>query len=193
MKNVFQNVLLVLSLCIGFMMEAAEDLDVKVLDNQNLKVAINRSDKGDVLLLKDSFGKVLFKESIGKMEPYQRTFNLELVPKGLYYINLDKEGSLHVTTVKKTENGLEIDELSGFVFKPCFKIGKNQVRLLLSNPKKMKAEMKVYDYNGFLVGNLGSREPVLRKTLDFSHVPSGIYKVVITIDNHKFYKELEIN
>ncbi|CAM4133194.1 T9SS type A sorting domain-containing protein [Gillisia limnaea] len=193
MKNEFKNALLVLALCIGFMMEAAEDLDVKVLDNQNLMVAINRSDKGDVLLLKDTFGKVLFKDSIGKMEPYQRTFNFELVPNGIYYLNLDKEGSLLVTTIKKTENGLEIDELSGFVFKPCFEIEKRQVRLFLSNPKKMKAVMKVYDSNGVLVGNLYSRELVIKKTFNFSHVPSGIYRVEIKIDDQKFFKELEIS
>ncbi|MFO7721240.1 MAG: T9SS type A sorting domain-containing protein [Gillisia sp.] len=192
MKNVFKNSLLVVFLSIGFMMGAAEDLDVKVVDNQNLKVALNRGEKGDVLLLKDTFGKVLFKDSIGEMVSYKKTFNLELVPEGIYYLNLDKNGSLLVTAIKKTQNGLEIDKSSGFVFKPCFEIENSQVRLFLSNPKKMKAEMKVYDSNGILVGNLHSKELVLQKTLDFSRVPSGTYSVEITIDGQIFFKELKI-
>lgn len=192
MKNVFKNALLVLSLSMGFMMEAAEDLDVKVLDNQNLKVALNMGEKGDVLLLKDSFGKVLFKDSIGRMGSYEKIFNLELVPVGIYYLNLDKDNSLLVTTIKKTENGLEINKSSDFIFKPCFEIENRQVRFFLSNPKKMKAEMKVYDSKGILVGNLHSRELVLKRTLDFSNVSSGIYSVEITIDDQKFFTELKI-
>lgn len=192
MKNVFKNALLVVSLCIGFMMEAAGDLEVKVLDARNVKVALNRTEKGDILLLKDAFGKVLFKDSIGRMESYQRTFNLELVPRGIYHLHLDKENSLLVKTIKKTKNGLEIDDLSGVVFKPCFKIENRRVRFFLSNPKKMNAEMKVYDPYGIPVGNLRSRELVLKKTLDFSQVPSGTYRVEIKIDDQEFFKELKI-
>ncbi|MFN4764134.1 hypothetical protein ACKGJN_13475 [Gillisia sp. Q332] len=192
MKNVFKNALLVLFLSIGFMMGAAEDLDVKVLDGQNLKVELNRGEKGDILLLKDTFGKVLFKDSIGKMGAYEKIFNLELVPNGIYYLNLDKKGSLLITSIEKTENGLEIDELSGFVFKPCFEIEKRQVRVFLSNPGQIIAEMKVYDSKGILVGKLKSRELTIKKTLDFYDVPSGIYNVEIIIDGQKFYKALKI-
>lgn len=193
MKNVFKNAFLVLSLCTGFLMEAAEDLDVRVLDNLNLKVAINSSEVGDILLLKDTYGKVLFTDSIGEMESYQKTFNLELVPNGVYYLNLDKENSLLITTIKKTDNGLEIDELSGFVFKPCFQVEDRLVKLFLSNPKQLKAEMKVYDSNGILVGDVKSNELTVKKTFDFSQVPSGNYKVEIKIDGQKFFKELEIS
>ncbi len=192
MENVFKKALLVLTLSTGFMMEATEDLDVRVVDNQNLKVELNKGEKGDILLLKDIFGKVLFKDSIGRRVSYKKLFNLELVPNGIYYLNLDKEGSLLVTSIKKTENGLEIDKSSRFVFKPCFEIENRQVKFFLSNPKKMNAKMKVYDSNGVLVGNLSSRELVLKKTLDFSNVPSGIYSVEITIDDQKFFKELKI-
>lgn len=188
MKNVFKNALLVLSLCTGFLMEAAGDLDVKVVDRLNLKIEINRGDKGDVLLLKDTFGKILFKDNVGKMVSYRKIFNLELVPNGTYYLNLDKEASLLVTMIKKTENGLEIDKLSGFVFKPCFEIENKQVRMFLMNPKKMKAEMNVYDFNGILVGNLHSREMVVKKTLDFSSVPSGIIPLRSQLTVRNFLK-----
>lgn len=193
MKNVFKIALLVLSLCTGFLMEAAENLDVKVLGNLNLKVAINSSEKGDVLLLKDTFGKVLFKDNIARMERYQRTFNFELVPKGMYYLNLDKENSLLITTIKKTDDGLEIDELSGFVFKPCFQVEDRLVKLFLSNPKELNAEIKVYDSNGILVGGVKSKKLTVKKTFDFSSVPSGNYRVEIKIDGQKFFKKLEIS
>ena len=192
MKNVIKNALLVSFLSIGFMMGATEDLDVKVLENQNLKVELNRGEKGDILLLKNTFGKVLFKDSIGKMGAYEKIFNLELVPNGFYYLNLNKKGSLHITSVKKTENGLEIDELSRFVFKPCFEIEKSKVRIFLSNPKQITAVMKVYDSKGVLVGNLKSRDLIIKRTLDFSDVPSGIYNVETIIDGQKFYNELKI-
>ena len=77
MKNAVKFSLLVILLHTGFMMEAAEDLDIKVLDSQNLMVELNSGSKGNVLLLKDKFGKVLFKDSITTNSTYQKTFNLE--------------------------------------------------------------------------------------------------------------------
>ena len=57
MKNALKISLLVILLNTGFMMEAAEDLGIKVLDSQNLMVEINSGSMGNVLLLKDEFGK----------------------------------------------------------------------------------------------------------------------------------------
>ena len=192
MKNAVKFSLLVILLHTGFMMEAAEDLDIKVLDSQNLMVELNSGSKGNVLLLKDKFGKVLFKDSITTNSTYQKTFNLELVPNGIYYLNLDNESRIQSTVIAKTNYGLEIEKESGFVFKPLFKIKDKQVRLLLSNPEQRKTFLKVYDSSGILVGNLSSKEVELRKTLDFSHVPSGKYKIVIEINGQNFTKEVNL-
>jgi sRNA-binding regulator protein Hfq len=192
MKNAVKISLLVILLNTGFMMEAAEDLGIKVLDSQNLMVELNSGSQGNVLLLKDKFGKVLFKDSITTNSTYHKTFNLELVPNGIYYLNLDNESRIQTTVIAKTNYGLEIEKESGFVFKPIFKIKDKQVRVLLTNPEQKKTFLKVYDSYGILVGNLNSKEAVLRKTIDFSNVPSGKYRIEIGINGQNFTKEVNL-
>lgn len=192
MKNVFKNALLILSLSTGYWMEAAEDLNVKVLDSQNVKVELKNGDKGDVLLLKDIYGNVLYQDSLNLVNSYEKTFNLELVPKGIYYLSLDQKGSLLVTTIRKTEKGLEVDGFSDFTFKPCFETKSKEVRMFLNNPGELKTTLKVYDPFGILVGKMESKELVVKRTLDFSQVPSGNYIVEVEIDDQKFTNELEI-
>jgi hypothetical protein len=192
MKNAVKISLLVLLLNTGFMMEAAEDLDIKVLDSQNLMVELNSGSQGNVLLIKDKFGKVLFRDSITTNLAYQKTFNLELVPNGIYYLNLDNESRIQITAIAKTNSGLDIEKESGLVFKPLFKIEDKHVRLLLSNPEQKKTSLKVYDAHGILVGNLKSKEVVLKKTLDFSNVPSGKYWIEIQSNGQNFTKEVNL-
>jgi hypothetical protein len=192
MKNVFKVTLLVILLNTGFKMEAAEDLDIKVLDSQNLMVELNSGSKGNVLLLKDKFGKVLFRDSITTNSFYNKTFNLELVPNGIYYLNLDNESRIQTTIIAKTNSGLEIEKESGFVFKPLYKIEDKLVRILFTNSEQKKTFLKVYDSSGILIGNLTSKEVVLKKTLDFSNVPSGKYRIEIGINGQNFTKEVNL-
>ncbi len=192
MKNVFKVTLLVILLNTGFMMEAAEDLDIKVLDSQNLMVELNSGSQGNVLLIKDKFGKVLFRDSITSSSTYHKTFNLELVPNGIYYLNLDNESRIQTTAIAKTNSGLEIEKESRFVFKPSFKIKDKQIRVLLTNPEQKKTFLNIYDSSGILVGNLYSKELVLKKTLDFSNVPSGKYRIEIEINGQNFTKVVNL-
>ncbi len=192
MKNAIKVTLLVILLNTGFMMEAAVDLGIKVLDSQNLMVEINSGSMGNVLLLKDEFGKVLFKDSITTNSTYQKTFNLELVPNGIYYLNLDNESRIQTTAIAKTNSGLEIEKESDFVFKPLYKIEDKLVRILFANFEQNKTFLKVYDSSGILIGNLNSKEVVLKKTLDFSNVPSGKYRIEIGINEQNFTKEVNL-
>jgi len=110
MKNALKISLLVLLLNTGSMMQAAEDLDIKVLDSQNLRVELNGGSQGNILLIKDKFGKVLFRDSITTNLTYQKTFNMELVPNGIYYMNLDNESRIQTTVIVKTNSGLDIEK-----------------------------------------------------------------------------------
>jgi hypothetical protein len=192
MKNVINLSLLVILLSTGFVMEAAEDLGIKVLDNQNLMVDINIGSQGNVLFLKDEYGKVLFKDSITTNLSYQKTFNLELVPNGIYYLNLANDKRIQTTTIAKNNFGLEIEKDRRFVFKPLFEIKDKKVRLLLSNPAENKTFLKVLDEDGILIGELNSKDIVLKKTLDFSKVPSGKYSIEIESNGQFFTKKVNL-
>jgi hypothetical protein len=190
MKNALKISLLVLLLNTGSMMQAAEDLDIKVLDSQNLRVELNGGSQGNILLIKDKFGKVLFRDSITTNLTYQKTFNMELVPNGIYYMNLDNESRIQTTVIVKTNSGLDIEKESSFVSKPRFEIKDKQIRVLWTNSLEKKTVMNIYDSSGILVANLDSKELVLKKTLDFSNVPSGKYRIEIEVNGQNFTKEV---
>jgi hypothetical protein len=190
MKNALKISLLVLLLNTGSMMQAAEDLDIKVLDSQNLRVELNGGSQGNILLIKDKFGKVLFRDNITTNLSYQKTFNMELVPNGIYYMNLDNESRIQTTVIVKTDSGLDIEKESSFVSKPSFEIKDKQIRVLWTNSLEKKTVMNIYDSSGILVANLDSKELVLKRTLDFSNVPSGKYRIEIEVDGQNFTKEV---
>lgn len=192
MKNAIKFSLLVILLNTGYTMEAAEGLDIKVLDGQNIIVELNGGSKGNILLLKDEFGMVLFKDSITTNSSYRKAFNLELVPNGIYYLNLDNRSGIQTSVISKTNYGLEIEKEFGLVFKPFFKIINKQVRVLLTNPEESETFLNVYDSSGILVGNIKSKEMMIKKTLDFSNVPSGKYRIEIEINGQKFTEEVNL-
>jgi len=66
------------------------------------------------------------------------------------------------------------------------------VRILFANFEQNKTFLKVYDSSGILIGNLNSKEVVLKKTLDFSNVPSGKYRIEIGINGQNFTKEVNL-
>jgi len=132
----------------------------------------------------------LFRDSITTSLTYQKTFNMELVPNGIYYMNLDNESRIQTTVIVKTDSGLDIEKESSFVSKPSFEIRDKQIRVLWTNSLEKKTVMNIYDSSGILVANLDSKELVLKRTLDFSNVPSGKYRIEIEVDGQNFTKEV---
>jgi len=76
------------------------------------------------------------------------------------------------------------------VSKPRFEIKDKQIRVLWTNSLEKKTVMNIYDSSGILVANLDSKELVLKKTLDFSNVPSGKYRIEIEVNGQNFTKEV---
>lgn len=172
---------------------ASESLVVRVTDNQNLLVELDIVEEGTVLFLQDKDGEILFKDSIPAKESYRKILSLEVVPKGTYFLSVEKENRILSTVLVKNSEGVSIkEEVSGIIFKPCYKVESDKVRFFLNNPKGNKIRVKVYDESGIEVGSHASSSSVIQNSFDFSKVPAGKYTLKVKTKNRNFSKELKL-
>lgn len=190
MKNVLNLAVLLLMVS---EVKAADGFDVKVSNDRTLIVQLEKGEKGAILSFLGKDGEVLFKDSLLLNDVYRKTFNLEVIPNGVYYLSLEKENSILTTEVTKTSAGLELTgKSSKIIFKPRFKVEKDLVRVFLTNPAKTEASFKVYDRGGTLLDTVLYKDLVVSKTFDFSKLPNGMYYITVKVDGRSFYKEIEI-
>lgn len=193
MKNVLNMSMLVIFLLAGGYAKASGNLDVRVTDNQNLLVELGKVEEGTVLLLQDKNGEILFKDSILAKNSYRKILNLEVIPMGTYFFSLEKENRIQFTVLVKDSAGLKIKEdVSGVVFKPCYKMENDMVNFFLTNPKGERIEITVYDETGIEVGSTTSSNTVVEKTFDFSKVPAGNYMLQVNTKDRNFSKRLAV-
>lgn len=193
MKNVFKLSLLLLLLVTGVKMEAAEDIDVRVTEDRVLTVELEDVEKGTVLLFQGKNGEILYKDSLQLNGYYKKAFNLEVIPNGVYYLNLEGESSIRRTEVTKTAEGLKLTgKTSGIIFKPCYKVEESMVKVFLTNPEEKKAQFTVFDKRGQLVTSMDYNESIVSKTFDFSGVPAGEYTINVNVGGRTFSKKLKI-
>lgn len=193
MKNVLRIVFLVVLLLVGNFAEASEGFGVRMTEEQVLLVELAETKQGAVLILEDKNGNILFRDSITSQGSYKKRLHLELIPKGIYYLNLEKENRILSTILLKNNTGVAIQEnSSGIIFKPCYKIEKGKVKFFLTNPGEKNVRIIVYDLKGELIGSTSGSGAVIRKTFDFSGVPGGKYILHVKTENRSFLKKLTV-
>lgn len=192
MKNVFKLSLLVLLLVTG-RAKAADELEVKVTEKRTLTIELDNITIAAVLQLQGRKGEILFRDSLQSQGYYQRTFDLEVIPNGVYLVSLENENRVLTREVVKSIHGVELSgNPSETIFKPCFKVLESQVHVFLTNPGKKIAYFDVYDERGDLVTTITNRGSVIRKKLDFSQVPGGEYIIKVRVGEHTFSKNVKL-
>lgn len=192
MKNVFRFSLLVVLLSMSVRVAAADELDVKVANNQTLVVELDNVREGTVLVFKDTNGEVLFRDSLLK-GTYRKSLSLEVVPNGVYYLSLDSENNILTNVVTKSDKGIFLTgKTPSIAFKPSYKIVEKKLQVFLTNPEKKSAKIKVLDSKGIVVGVLNEEDFIVNKTLDFSRVPSGDYTIEISLGDNQFTRAITI-
>lgn len=192
MKTI-KTFLLALVLLVAFNVHAADDLNLKVNNNQNLIVKLEQIEQGSVLSLQNSSGEIIFKDRFYEENTYSKTLNFKDLPDGKYTLSFEKKYSISTFVIRKKENGVQIDDSAyKFIFKPTLKIEGDKVLFHLVNPYHKYAWIEIYDHHGALVGSVQSDETVVKKTLDFSRMPKGDYSVKVKIDHQQFTETVSL-
>ena len=193
MKKLLNILILVAGLTAGYGANTVDDLGLRVKEENILLVEVDNVQKGDFVYFSDEAGEILFKDEPELGDAYTTSLDLETLPVGTYYMNIDKQSFILTTKVEKTRNGVIIeDESPKTFFKPLFKVEENLVKVFMTNPSKTITLIKVYDSKGNLVTTIKDKVVNLSKTLNFSNVPSGEYTIKLQTGKNTFSKIVEI-
>lgn len=193
MKKTIRTLMMALVIFTATSMHAADGLELKINDQQDLVVKAQNVEKGAVLSLIDNSGEVLFKDCFFDGESYAKVLNFNALPDGVYTLSFDKQFGISNTTIIKKGTSIQIDKnASEFIFKPNYEVNGKKVSFQLTNPKEKTVYLEVFDKRGAQVASLKSNNTVLKKTFDFSEVPAGTYTVRIKFGNNNFIKDIEI-
>ena len=117
-----------------------------------LNVTFENVKKGSLLLIKDHYGMILFKELIENSGEYSKGFDLTALPDGNYYFELDKEVEIKIIPFVVLSNVVTFDKTKeSTINKPfvTFKEGRLLVsKLALEN---QPLEIKIYDERLYLI------------------------------------------
>ncbi|MCG9972497.1 hypothetical protein [Christiangramia crocea] len=193
MKTAITTLGMALLLLVSINVKAADELDIRINDQQNLIIELQSIEKGAVLSLLDETGEVLFKDRFFNESPYSKILDFENLPDGTYSLKLDKEYSISTSVIKKKGKDISIVKKGySFVYKPIIKVSGSRVALHLVNPEETTMQVEIFDKYGEPVGFFKCNDLILKRSLDFSNVPAGTYKVTIKTKRNSFTKTFTV-
>ena len=193
MKNTINNFVVAIMLLVSFSSSATDGVNLKVENQYDLIVDIQKTEYGSELSLLNQNAEVIFRDQLDEDARFSKKFNFDSLDDGEYLLVLDKKYCKSTTVITKVKDQIKIDHANyKFAFKPCFKIVDDQVVVYMPNLSESKLSVEVFDKNGIKVGNFETREPELRKAFDFSEVDSGKYTFIIETSEDSFEQTIEI-
>ena len=137
MKNIIKNSLVLVVLFSTFLASANSSLKIY---HDEVKTTLTLSDVklGSEIFVKDTYGSVLYSETIKSSGNYTKSFNLTELPDGSYFFEIDKDLEINIIhfTVKEAIVAFD-EENKTSIFKPFVKSEENKVSITkLSLDKK---------------------------------------------------------
>ncbi|WP_295180262.1 hypothetical protein [uncultured Christiangramia sp.] len=193
MKNTINNFVVAFMLLVSFSSSATDGVNLKVENQYDLIVDIQKTEYGSELSLLSQNAEVIFRDQLEENARFSKKLNFDSLKDGEYLLVLNKMYCKSTTVITKLNDQIKVDQANyKFAFKPCFKIEADQVVVYMPNLNKSKLSVEVFDKKGIKVGNFETREPELRKAFDFSEVDSGKYTFIIETTEDSFEQVIEI-
>ena len=197
-KEVKTGILLVTTLATMLSYATPTTLDKK-FKIENTTLSIYDVKQGQQLVIKDSNGLVIYKESIDKSGLYKKGFDLTALPNGEYYFELDKDLEVQVIPFTVRMNQVEFlkDKETKF-FKPVIRFKENQVLLSRLSFDQKPLEVKIYyDYDSYgdyevLHAEKFSDTKIIERVYQLDKNKKGSYKVVVKTEGREFTETVTI-
>ena len=167
------------------------------IENTTLSINVKQ---GQQLVIKDSNGLILYKESINKSGMYKKGFDLTELPNGEYYFELDKDLEVEVIPFKVHMNKVEFlkDKETKF-FKPVIRFKENKILLSRLSFDQKPLEVKIYydDYKSFGDYELLHTEKfkdakIIERVYQLDKHRKGTYRVIVKTEGREFTETVTI-
>ncbi|RIA08301.1 hypothetical protein OE09_0110 [Flavobacteriaceae bacterium MAR_2010_72] len=197
MKKEIKKGLLIVTI-MGTMLSHASKPSAFEVNNEIKKtmVVINNVKEGQVLVIKDYFGVVLYKEFIEKTGAYTKGFDLTALPDGNYFFELDKDLEIQMIPFKVKANTVEFyKEKETKFFKPVLRFKENKILFSRLSLDYKPLTIKIYygDSNGSSNYELIHTDKfqdtkVIERVYALDKEKKGKYRIVVETEGHEFIK-----
>ena len=196
MKKLTMKSLIVLGLCTSLLSFANDNHEtLKEKEPKVTSMSFKSVQQGSRLSIKDKSGLVLYKESIVKTGKYSKGFDLNSLPNGDYYFEMDSELKIIVIPFTVTLNEVNFKkEQENTIFKPVLRVKDEKVYLSRPSLNGTPIDVKIFysDNYDLIVSEKFAKETEMKRIYDFSKSKKGNYVFVFESNGRKYSKSVKI-
>ncbi|HMC00838.1 MAG TPA: hypothetical protein VKN14_07370 [Flavobacteriaceae bacterium] len=153
--------------------------------------------EGQQLVIKDSNGLTLYKESIKESGTYYKGFDLTALPDGKYYFELDKDVEIQTIPFQVKSNSVTFEkEEEVSVFKPIIRVKGNRVLVSKLSLELKPMEIKFYELNSdgshLLHSETIENTKIIERIYRISEKYKSTYKLIIKSEGREFVEYINI-
>ena len=196
MKNLIKLSFLIAVLCISGN-AAARDVDFSLSFNtvNSKSITFNISNSKNVsLYFYDDSKDELFSEMISKSNSVEKTYNLDKLANGNYYLVAESDNRIEKYKITVKENQVSVDKSPiSAITKPEYTINKNKVKLKMSDVVG-DVKVSVYDTanNTYYSKNNVAKNGVIDLTFDLNPENAETYIINVEKDGDSFSRMISM-
>lgn len=159
---------------------------------KSLNFEMESTSEKTFLSIVDTKGAVLYSENITVANIYSKSFNLESLPEGIYFLKVEDTMKETVFVFNVDDSEIVIAEKKEKV-KPIFRQKDGRVYLNLLNLDTENVKLKVYDSNDRILFNETITDELnVEKVFNFENAFKDSYTVVVSDSNNIYYETVDV-
>ncbi|MDX1628511.1 MAG: hypothetical protein R3345_07415 [Fulvivirga sp.] len=185
---------LVLALTVFASTVFANGVDTYIKVREDKTFSVHRNTGGLLnLTFKDTGDKVLYRATDFSNERFAGYFDLENLPVGTYFLEVEDTEKISTYPVKVERHGLAIDKKNAkHIFKPALNVSDRRVGVSMLNTMNTPLEVAIYNSNKELINIYSIDDKTVNKFFDLSQLGNDVYSFVLKVGGKRFEKTVTI-
>ena len=191
MKNLSKKLIIVAFIISSFISFGKTKTDfnntISVINNTQLKVVYNDVKKGHTLTLRTEDGEKIYSEAITKDGQLVKVLDLSALENGTYSIELEKDFSIVVNTIKVENNQVTfIENNDSVIFKPVVRTEDNLLLVSKIAFDKKPLLITIYYKDEVIYSETLESKSIINKAYRLQKETKGAYRVVLHNNNRSY-------
>ena len=193
MKKLMKNTLVIVALFTALLANANAPLN-NLNDARKTTLTLDNVKQGNILLIKNNYDVVIYKEKIETSGNYIKGFDLSELPKGDYFFELNKDSEIKIIPFHVSNNLVAYKTgKESTIFKPSIKSIDNKVYISKLSLNHKPLDINVYyedaqgdDFNLIYSETIINDSKNIGRVLSLDGRLEGTYKIVTKTEGRTF-------
>ena len=166
-------------------------LHVKKEQGKTIRFTLNDVKQSNLSII-DADEKVVYTENAAGKEGVTRSYNLNELPTGTYFLEVETSAKIARYEIKVSDKAAVLSKKAiRETYKPVLKADKGFVTLNIANTEKSAVGVKIYDSNeNEVYSETLKNASSVNKRFDVSNLNGDNYTFVMTYDNKSFVESV---